>query len=186
MRIWKTFARFAEVYEKIAESRRQTRSTRRRGQQTDAQFWSNQPDPVLIERGQADAIQLVRNTVNPTLGAATVNEPMEMNTTGVSGVPPMVFVDDEGLEEQFLTEDEDTQDILDTTANCVTTPVDTIHVNQGTQQAQEEELDLQPSRGPREESLVNAIDQFLDENYEDVLHTSNIQTNLAFLPVTEI
>ena len=59
-----------------------------------------------------------------------VNEPMEMNTTGASGVPPMVFVDDEGLEEQFLTEDEDTQNVLDTTGNCVTTPVDTIPVNQ--------------------------------------------------------
>ena len=34
-----------------------------------------------------------------------VNEPAEMNTTGASGVPPMVFVDDKGLEEQFLTED---------------------------------------------------------------------------------
>ena len=87
------------------------------------------------------------------------------------------FVDDEGLEEQFLTEDEDTQNILDTKANRVTTPVDTIPVNRGTQQ--EEELDLQPSRGPREESLVNTIDQFLDENYEDVLRTSNIQTNFS-------
>ena len=61
----------------------------------------------------------------------------------------------------------------------MTTPVDTISVNQGTQQAQEEELKLQPSRGPQEESLVNTIDQFLDENYEDVLHTSNIQTNFS-------
>ena len=102
---------------------------------------------------------------------------MEMNATGASGVPPMVFVDDEGLEEQFLTEDEDMQNILDTTANCVTRPVDTILVNQGTQQ--EEELDFQPSRGPREESLVNTIDQFLDENYEDVLRTSNILTNFS-------
>ena len=131
----------------MADSRRQTRSSRRRGPQTDAQFWSNQPDPVLIKRGQADAIQLVRSTVNSTPGAATVNEPVEMNTTGESGVPPMVFVDDEGLEEQFLTEDEDTPNVLDTTANHVTTPVDTIPENQGTQQAQEEELDLQPSRG---------------------------------------
>ena len=40
----------------MAEARRQTRSIRRRGQQTNAQFWSNQLDPVLIERGQADAI----------------------------------------------------------------------------------------------------------------------------------
>ena len=128
----------------MAESRRQTRSSRRQGQQTNAQFWSNQPDPVLIERGQADAIRLVRSTVNPMLGTAMVNEPMEMNTTGASGVPPMVFVDDEGLEEQFLTEDEDTQNILDITANRVTTPVDTIPVNQSIQQAQEEELNLQP------------------------------------------
>ena len=108
-----------------------------------------------------------------------VNEPMEMNATDASGVPPMVFVDDEGLEEQFLTEDEDTPNILDTTANRVTTPVDTIPKNQGIEQVQEEELDLQPSREPREESLVNTIDQFLDENYEDVLCTSNIQTNFS-------
>ena len=163
----------------MADSRRQTRSSQRRGQQTDAQFWSNQPDPVLIERGQADAIQLVRSTVNPASGAATSNEPMEMNATSASGVPPMVFVDDEGLEEQFLTEEEDTPNVLDTTANRVAMPVDTTPENQGTQQAQEEELDLQPSRGPREESLVNTIDQFMDENYEDVLHTSNIQTNFS-------
>ena len=134
---------------------------------------------MLIERGQADAIRLVRSTVNPTPGATTVNEIAGLNAASTSGIPPMVFVDDKGLEEQFLTEDEDTQDVLDITANHVTTPVDTISVNQGTQQVQEEELDLQPSRGPREESLVNTIDQFLDENYEDVLHTSNIQTNFS-------
>ena len=143
---------------------------------------------MLIERGQADAIRLVRSTVNPTPGMDTVNEPMEMNATDASGVPPMVFVDEEGLEEQFLTEDEDTPNCLDNTANrvtmpvdtnCVTMPVGTIPQNQGTQQAQEQELDLQPSRGPREESIVNTIDQFLDKNYEDVLRTSNIQTNFS-------
>ena len=102
-----------------------------------------------------------------------------MNTTNASGVPPMVFVDDEGLEEQFLTEDEDTPNVLDTMANHVTTPVEAVHTNQVTQQTQEEELDLQPSRGPKDESLVNTIEQFLDDNYEDVLHTSNIQTNFS-------
>ena len=149
---------------------------RRRGQETDAQFWSNQPDPLLIKRGQADAIRLVRSTVNTAPGTTTANNP---NTTNASGVPPMVFVDDEGLEEQFLTEDEDTPNVLDTTANHVTTPVEAVHASQGTKQMQEEELDLQPSRGPREGSLVNTIDQFLDENYEDVLHTSNIQTDFS-------
>ena len=163
----------------MAEPRRQTRSTgaRRWVQQTDAQFWSNQPDLVLIERGQADAIQLVRSTVNSMLGAAA-NEATEVNTTSTSGIPPMVFVDDEGLEEQFLTEDEASQDVMDITVNRVTTPVNAVPVSQDIQ-PQEEELDLQPSRGPREESLINMIGQFLDENYKDVLHTSNIQTNFS-------
>ena len=87
----------------MANSRRQTRSTQRRGPQTDTQFWSNQLDPLLIERGQADAIPLVRSTVNTAPGTTTANDPMEMNTTNASGVPPMVFVDKEGLEdESFL------------------------------------------------------------------------------------
>ena len=163
----------------MADSRRQTRSTRRRGPQTDAQFWSNQPDPLLIERGQADAIRLVRSSVNPAPGTATASELTEANATNASGVPQMVFVDDKGLEEQILTEDEDTADVLDTSANHVTTPVDTTPTNQSIQQTQNEELDLQPSRGPREESIVNTIDQFLDDNYEDVLRTSNIQTNFS-------
>ena len=163
----------------MADSRRQTRSTRRRGPQTDAQFWSNQLDPVLIERGQADAIRLVRSTVNPAPGTTTASEPLEANATNTSSVPPMVFVDDEGLEEQFRTEDKYSANVLDTSANHVTTPVDTILTNQSIQQVQNEELDLQPSRGPREESIVNTIDQFLDDNYEDVLRTSNIQTNFS-------
>ena len=41
----------------------------------------------------------------------------------------MVFVDDEDLEEQFLTEDEDTPNVLDTTANHITTPVDMVPEN---------------------------------------------------------
>ena len=162
----------------MANSRRQTRSTQRREQQTDTQFWSSQPDPVLIERGQADAIRLVRSSVNPVPGTTAASEPTEANATNTSGIPQMVFVDDEGLEEQFLT-DEETANTLDTSANRVTTPVDTTPPNQSIQQTQHEELDLQPSRGPREESIVNTIDQFLDENYEDVLRTSNIQTNFS-------
>ena len=163
----------------MADSKRQTRSTQRREQQTDAQFWSNQPDPLLIERGQADAIRLVRSSINQVSGTATASEPTETNATNVSRIPQMVFVDDEGLEEQFLTDGEDTANVLDTSANRVTTPVNTTLTNQSIQQTQHEELDLQPSRGPREESIVNTIDQFLDENYEDVLRTSNIQTNFS-------
>ena len=130
----------------MADSRRQTRSTRRQGSQTDAQFWSNQPDPVLIERGQADAIRLVKSAVNIASGTTAANEPTGANATNVSGVPQMVFVDDEGLEEQFLTDSEDTANVLDTSANHVTTPVNTTSTNRSIQQMQHEELDLQPSR----------------------------------------
>ena len=133
---------------------------------------------MLIERGQADAIRLVRSSVNPAPGTTTASGPTEANATNTSGIPQMVFVDDEGLEEQFLT-DEETANVLDTSANRVTTPVNTTPTNQSIQQMQHEELDLQPSQGPREESIVNTIDQFLDENYEDVLCTSNIQTNFS-------
>ena len=88
----------------------------RRDQQSNAQFWSSQPDPVLIERGQTEAIRLVRNMVNPTTAVAA-GEPIEGSTTNMSQVPCMVFVDDEGLEEQFLTEDEASQEVMDVTAN---------------------------------------------------------------------
>ena len=117
--------------------------------------------------------------VNTASNTAAANEPTEANATNVSGIPQMVFVDDEGLEEQFLTDGEDTANILDTSANRVTTPVNTTPTNQSIQQTQHEELDLQLSGGPREESIVNTIDQFLDENYDDVLRTSNIQTNFS-------
>ena len=120
----------------------------------------------------------MRSSVNPAPGTTAASELMEANATNTSGIPQMVFVDEEGLGEQFLT-DEETANALDTSANRVTTPVDTTLPNQSIQQAQHEELDLQPSRGPREESIVNTIDQFLDENYEDVLRTSNIQTNFS-------
>ena len=133
---------------------------------------------MLIERGQVDAIRLVRSSINPAPRQNTTSEQAEANATSASGIPQMVFVDDEGLEEQFLT-DEETANVLDTSANRVTTPVNTTPTNQSIQQMQHEELDLQPSQGPREESIVNTIDQFLDENYEDVLRTSNIQTNFS-------
>ena len=97
----------------MAESRQQTRSAGAwRREQSDAQFWSNQLDPLQIERGQAEAIQLVRMAVNPTatttatpitVPETSVTQPSEgatePNTTDASRVPPMVYVDDEGLEE---------------------------------------------------------------------------------------
>ena len=91
----------------------------------------------------------------------------EQNMVGTSRVPPMVYVDDEGLEEQFLTGDEASQ-VMDITANRVTTPVEvdaaplnTIYTQRS---QQDKDLDLQLSRGPRDKSIREAIDNFLDDN----------------------
>ena len=160
----------------MAESRRQTRSAgAQRRDQSNAQLWSRQPDPVMIERGQTEAIQLVRSSTNLTLGEVD---------TGSHTVPPLVYVDEDSLEEQFLMEDEATQVIAEVTTNRVTTPVETADTAPldpiYTQRSQQEEdLDLQPSRGPHGESLLNVMEQFLDENYEDVLRTSNLQTDFS-------
>ena len=88
----------------------------------------------------------------------------------------MVFVDDEGLEEQFLMGDEASQEVMDIMANRVTTlvdndavPLDSIYM-QHSQQV--EDLDLQPSQGPSDKSIGETIDQFLDDNHKDVLRTS--------------
>ena len=108
----------------MVESRRQTRSAgaQRQDHQSDAQFWSRQPDPLMMERGQIEAIQLVRSTMNATNG--TSNEVAAVNVTNTSTIPPMVYVDEDGLEEQFLTEEEASQEIVEVTANRVTTPVE--------------------------------------------------------------
>ena len=90
----------------------------------------------------------------------------EQNMMGTSRVPPMVYVD-EGQEEQFLTGDEASQ-VMDITANRVTTPVEvdaaplnTIYTQRS---QQDKDLDLQLSRGPRDKSIREAIDNFLDDN----------------------
>ena len=54
------------------------------------------PDPLLIERGQADAIRLVRSSVNPAPITTTASGPTEASAINASGVPQMVFVDDKG------------------------------------------------------------------------------------------
>ena len=61
--------------------------------------------------------------MNSTM-TATASEPAKSNTTDMSRGPSMVFVDDEGLEEQFLTEDEVSQEVMDVTVNQVMTPVE--------------------------------------------------------------
>ena len=86
----------------------------------------------------------MRSSINQASGTATACGSTEANATITSEIRQMVFVDDEGLEEQILT-DEENANALDTSANHVTTPVNTTRTNQSIQQMRHLELDLQPS-----------------------------------------
>ena len=89
--------------------------------------------------------------MNPTAAAANSNITghSEPNTV-TSRIPPIIFVGDEELEEQFLTGDEVSQEVMDVMANQVmtavdnnTAPMNAIYMQQS---QQDEELDLRPSR----------------------------------------
>ena len=165
----------------MAENTRTIRSTRGRGNsdiQTDAQFWSTVPDPMDIERGRTEAIDMAYAAAANFNGSDVLNqqEPMteigninEVTNYTASTIPqataPLTYVNDneyEGLEEQLLTEDDATdeeiqgEEVADITANRVVTPQG-MQTSDGplnpmyTQQTTrgEMELDIQPSRGPK-------------------------------------
>ena len=165
----------------MAENTRTTRSTRGRGNndiQTDAQFWSTVPDPMDIERGRTEAIDMAYAAATNLNGSGILNqqEPMaeigninEVTNYTASTIPqataPLTYVNDneyDGLEEQLLTEDEATDEevqegeVADITANRVVTPQG-MQTSDGplnpmyTQQTagREMDLDMQPSRGPK-------------------------------------
>ena len=111
--------------------------------------------------------------------------------TSMVAMAPLTYVnddeDDEGLQEQFLTEDEgEVDEIPDIPENRVVTPVDE-QATEGplnpryTQQTVRSDLDVQLSRGPRkqEDDLGDTIGAFMDEGYEDILRTSQLRTSFS-------
>ena len=165
----------------MAENTRTTRSTRGRGNndiQTDAQFWSTVPDPMDIERGRTEAIDMAYAAATNFNGSGMLNQQEPMTEVGninevtnytASTIPqataPLTYVNDneyEGLEEQLLTEDDVTDEeaqegeVADVTANRVVTPQG-MQISDGplnpmyTRQTagREMDLDMQPSRGPK-------------------------------------
>ena len=191
----------------MEEDRRITRSTGVRSrdtQQSEAQFWSAAPDPVQIERGRREAVDLAYEAGNrpsepqPNMTEETteVNNINEVTnyTASTAALAPLTYVnneeeDDEGLQEQFLTEDEEEgDDIPDIPENRVVTPID-VQSTEGplnpryTQQTVPSDLDVQPSKGPRkqEEELSDTIGAFMDEGYEDILRTSQLRTSFSLL-----
>ena len=185
----------------MADNRRITRSQRKNqaggGAYTEAQFWNNVPDPTEIERGRSDAISTAYaashndNGVNDTAPQATggtettevgnINEVTNYTvSTATSAIPPLTYVNDdgyEGLEEQFLSGEELSEDeVPDITENRVVTPQG-MEASNGplnpryTQPAgTDEDLDVQPSQGPKNTpSLGDALNAFMDDKYSDIL-----------------
>ena len=190
----------------MEEDRRITRSAGARSrntQQSEAQFWSAAPDPVQIERGRREAVDLAYEARNRPSGPQTnmTEETTEVNninevtnyTVSTAAMAPLTYVndeeDDEGLQEQFLTEDEgDIDDIPDIPENRVVTPVGEQSTEgplnpRYTQQMARSDLDVQPSKGPRkqQEDLGDTIGAFMDEGYEDILRTSQLRTSFSML-----
>ena len=199
----------------MAENMRTTRSTRGRSNnedQTDAQFWNTVPDPTEIERGRAEAIDMAyaaamnfsrgdpSNQQEPTAEIGNINEVTNYTTSTIpQATAPLTYLNDdgyEGLEEQFLTEDEVTDEeaqigeVADVTANRVVTPQG-MQTSDGplnpmyTQQTEgrETDLDMQPSRGPKnpETSMGDALNAYMDDDYNDILRTSQMKTSFSLL-----
>ena len=194
---------------------RTTRSTRGRSNnedQTDAQFRNTVPDPTDIERGRAKAIDMAyaaamnfsrgdpSNQQEPTAEIGNINEVTNYTTSTIpQATAPLTYLNDdgyEGLEEQFLTEvevtDEEAQtgEVADVTANRVVTPQG-MQTSDGplnpmyTQQTEgrETDLDMQPSRGPKnpETSMGDALNAYMDDDYNDILRTSQMKTSFSLL-----
>ena len=158
---------------------------------------------MQIERGRREAVDLAYKAGSRPSGpqANMAEETTEVNdinevtnyTALTTAMAPLTYVndeeDDEGLQEQFLTEDEgEVDDIPDIPENRVVTPVDE-QTTEGplnlryTQQTVRSDLDVQPSKGPRkqEEDLGDTIGAFMDEGYEDILRTSQLRTSFSLL-----
>ena len=114
-------------------------------------------------------------------------------TASTAAMAPLTYVnddeDDEGLQEQFLTEDKgEADDIPDIPENRVVTPIDEQSTEgplnpRYTQQTVQSDLDVQPSKEPRkqEDDLGESIGAFMDEGYEDILRTSQLRTSFSLL-----
>ena len=199
----------------MAENTRATRSTRGRGNddaQTDAQFWNSVPDPREIVRGRTEAIDMAYaaaanftrdDTSNQQEPATEIGNINEVTNYTASMIPqataPLTYMNEEeyeGLEEQFLTEDEVTDDevpvgeVADITANRVVTPQG-MQTSNGplnpmyTQQTTGGQLDLdtQPSKGPKNPnvSLGEVLNAYMDDDYTDILRTSQLKTSFSLM-----
>ena len=140
------------------------------------------------------------NQQEPTTEIGNINEVTNYTASTIpQATAPLTYMNDDGydgLEEQLLTEDDFTDEeaqegeVADITANRVVTPQG-MQTSDGplnpmyTQQTagRELELDIQPSKGPknRDTSLGDALNAYMDDDYSDILRTSQMKTSFSLL-----
>ena len=157
-----------------------------------------------IEMAYAAAVNFNRSDmVNQQEPVAEIGNINEVTNYTASTIPqtiaPLTYVNDdeyEGLEEQLLTEDDVTDEeaqegeVVDITVNRVVTPQG-MQTSDGplnpmyTQQTagRELDLDMQPSKGPKnpDTSLGDALNAYMDDDYNDILRTSQMKTSFSLL-----
>ena len=194
-------------------NRRITRSTsnaRRNPAETEGTYWGRVIDPTDIERGQVEAIRVVRRATaeDPTALLNTTQDVQQSQpVNNYQGTLPIM---DDEVPNNLLEEEipftsnltnyaeqslqlvnamqtafvNNSPSTTGSTERVMTTvdmnmlemdgPLDPAFTRPSLQRIEDLDLDIQPMKGPRESENVTTdlLDQYIDENYADVLRTS--------------
>ena len=171
-------------------SRRVTRSTanvQRETGESEAQFWSSIPDPSQIEREQAEALRVARlATIAPnqtglgemdTQPQSYLTNYTKNSTTAASQVLQTMFVSDDKMQVMGSLTHSRSERVV--TPVDMEQPLDPRYVQPTPRR--DDDLDVQPSRGPREAVNVmgDIIDNYFEENLIDVLKVSGLGSNFS-------
>ena len=183
---------------------RSTSNVRRNPDETEGAFWGRMIDPVDIERGQAEAIRAARRAASDDPSALLnttqdeqPSQPADNNQRSLmdEDIPANLLEDEIPFTSNLTNYTEQSLRMINTmrtayvdsspsTTERVTTPVgmDITGIDgpldpaytKPSSQAEDLDLDAQPTKGPREVGNVtnDLLDQYMDENYTDVLRTS--------------
>ena len=195
--------------EAMDPNRRVTRSTsnaRRNPTETEGTYWGRIIDPTDIERGQVEAIRVVRRATleDPTAILNTTQDAQPANNQGGASimddeVPNNLLEEEIPFTSNLTNYTEQSLQLVNamrtafvnnspsTTGGTerMTTPVDMnmfemdgpldpAFTRPSLQRIEDLDLDTQPMKGPWETGNITTdlLDQYIDENYADVLRTS--------------
>ena len=195
-----------EVMDPNRRVTRSTRNVRRNPEETEGTYWRGVIDPTDIERGQVEAIRVVRRATSedPTALLNTTQDAPPVNAQGGASIMddevPNNLLEEEipftsnltnyteqslqlvnAMRTAFVNNSPSTTESVERVTTPVDMnilemdgPLDPAFTRPSSQKVEELDLDMQPMKGPRETGNVTTdlLDQYIDENYADVLRTS--------------